>query len=159
AQPGPGLHVLGVTTVTLLTGLTPAFLITLLAQTVTSLLVGDVSGIAPSWVVSSLVPVLVTECWRRLVLRCLPADPFVFIFGSAFFGAAIAAASAHLLAMMLLGSPTEIWPGAGPAWPGFILLIAFPEAFINGTLITLLIVYCPDAVRGYASAYESRPRL
>jgi len=26
-------------------------------------------------------------------------------------------------------------------------------------LMTLLIVYCPDAVRGYASAYESRPRL
>mgnify|MGYP001822858826 FL=1 len=159
AQPGPGLHVLGVTTVTLLAGLAPACLITLVAQAVTSLLMGDAAGIAPSWVVSSLLPILVTESWRRLVLRCLPADPFAFIFGSAFFGAAIAVTSVHLVAMLLLGSPADIWPGAVSGWPGLILLLAFPEAFINGALMTLLVVYCPDAVRGYASTYESRPRL
>ena len=27
---------------------------------------------------------------------------------------------------------------------GYLLLVAFPEAFINGTAISALVVFCPD---------------
>jgi uncharacterized membrane protein len=156
---GPGLHILGVTTVTLLLGPALALMATLIAQIVTGLTAEPGTAPAASWLVGSVLPVLVTEAVRRGVWRWLPPDPFVFIFGCAFLGAAISACAAHLGIALLLGAPATLWPGAVPSWPGFVLLIAFPEAFINGCVVTLLVVYWPEHLRGYAAGYEPRRRL
>ncbi len=154
----PGLHVLGVTTVTLVLGVSPAALVTLLAQGVTSAMAGDVIGIPSSWLASSVVPIVCTEAWRRLMLRLLPPNPFAFIFGSAFFGAAIAAAAACLVTM-LLGPPAMFGDAAVQSWGAFLLLLGFPEAFINGTIVTLLVVYVPDQLAGYDPVYRVRRPL
>jgi len=54
----------------------------------------------------------------------------------------------------------QIDPGTMPTtWLGFVLLVAFPEAFINGCVVTLLVVYWPEHLRGYATGYETRRRL
>ena len=132
---------------------------TLVAQIATSLIAEPVSATAASWLVGSVLPVFVTEGTRRAVWRWLPPDPFAFIFGCAFLGAAISACVAHLSVVLLLGAPATLWPGAVPSWPGFVLLIAFPEAFINGCVVTLLLVYWPEHLRGYAPGYEPRRRL
>jgi uncharacterized membrane protein len=154
----PGLHVLGVTTVTLVLGVSPAALVTLLAQAVTGAIGGDLAGIPANWLASSAIPIALTELWRRLVLRLLPPDPFAFIFGSAFFGAAIAVAAAYLVALAL-GQSALFGAGAVPSWGAFLLLVGFPEAFINGTIITLLVVYVPDQLAGYDPVYQTRRPL
>jgi len=52
-----------------------------------------------------------------------------------------------------------VWSGAVSSWLSFFLLIAFPEAFINGCVITMLAVYCPQRMVGYDSIYRhDRPR-
>lgn len=156
---GPGLHILGVTTVTLLLGPATALIATLLAETVTSLTSNSDNAVAASWLAGSVLPVLVTDGCRRVVRRYLPRDPFSFIFGCGFFGAALAAGMAHLGAFLMVGGPDQIWSGAVPSAAGFLLLIAFPEAFINGCLVTLLVVYCPQNMAGYDAGYERRRRL
>lgn len=154
----PGLHVLGVTTVTLVLGISPAALVTLLAQVVTSTLSGDLTGVPSNWIISAAIPIVCTEAWRRLVLKILPPDPFAFIFGTAFFGAAVAAMIACLV-IMLLGPPAMFGQGAVPSLGAFLLLVGFPEAFINGAIVTLLVVYVPDQLAGYDSAYRTRRPL
>jgi len=154
----PGLHVLGVTTVTLVLGVCPAALVTLLAQVVIGVIGGDIAGIPSNWLASSAIPIACTEGWRRLVLRWLPPDPFAFIFGSAFFGAALAAATAYLVTMVL-GPPAIFGDGAVTSRGAFLLLVGFPEAFINGAIVTLLVVYVPDQLAGYDPAYRARRPL
>ena len=159
ADAGPALHVLGVTTVTLVLGIPAAALATLLAQFVTSVISGDIAGTALNWLISSVVPAIVTESWRRLMLRWLPPDPFAFIFGTAFFGAALAVAAAYLAGLAFLGEPEMFRSGAVPSWGALLLLVGFPEAFINGAIVTLLVVYVPDRISGYDQAYRVRHRL
>lgn len=154
----PGLHVLGVTTVTLVLGVAPAALVTLLAQVVTSGTAGDLFAVPANWLASSVVPIACTEAWRRVVLRVLPADPFAFIFGSGFFGAALAAIVAYL-ATLSLGPSSMFGQDAVPSWSAFLLLVGFPEAFINGAIVTLLVVYIPDQMAGFHPAYRARRPL
>jgi len=154
----PGLHILGVTTVTLVLGVAPAALVTLLAQVVTSGIGGDLFAVPANWLASSVVPIACTEVWRRVVLRALPADPFAFIFGSGFFGAALAATVAYF-ATLTLGPPSMFGQDAVPSWGAFLLLVGFPEAFINGAIVTLLVVYIPDQMAGYHPAYRARRPL
>ncbi|KPK61613.1 MAG: hypothetical protein AMJ59_00980 [Gammaproteobacteria bacterium SG8_31] len=156
---GPALHVLGVTTVTLVLGVPAAALITFLAQGVTSFIANDVTGLPMNWLISSVVPITVTELWRRLTLRCLPHDPFAFIFGAAFFGAALAVAAAYLVGLAFVGEPGMFRAGAVPSWGAMLLLVGFPEAFINGAMVTLLVVYVPERLAGYDPAYRVRHRL
>jgi uncharacterized membrane protein len=92
------------------------------------------------------LPVLVTECCALWVERLKPRNLFVYIFCSGFFPAALAALLCCLLGWLLLG-----WGGvyALPVseqddFAGYLWLIMFPEAFINGTIITALVVFCPD---------------
>ena len=156
---GHGLHLLGVTTVTLLAGPVRTALVTLLAQGVTSLIIGDPGGFLCNWLLVSVVPIAMTEGWRRLVSRLLPRDPFAFIFGSAFFGAA-AATVAVVLATTALVSVSSPYGQAVESSPlSFMLLMAFPEAFINGAIVTMLVVFSPGWIAAYGPGYEPRRRL
>jgi uncharacterized membrane protein len=151
---GPGLHILGVTTVTLVLGPASAMIATLIAEAVTGLTMKTESALAASWLAGSVLPVVATDGIRRLVRRMLPHDPFSFIFGCGFFGAAAATVAAHIGAYLMVGAPDQIWSGAVPSSLGFLLLVAFPEAFINGAIITMLVVYCPQWLAGYDPVYD-----
>jgi uncharacterized membrane protein len=123
----------------------------------TALLAGDPGGIAVSWLVAGVVPILVTEAVRRLVWRRFPRDPFVFIFGCAFFGSALALMVSYGLAFTLLGGvgqPGGVWPGAIPSVSAFLLMVGFSEGFINGTVVTMILVLRPAWLVGYSRDYE-----
>ena len=156
---GHGLHLLGVTTVTLLAGPLRAALVTLLVQGVTSLMTGDPGGLLCNWLLVSVVPIAVTEGWRRLVFRLLPKHPFAFIFGSAFFGAAAATVAVVLVAAALVSVSSPYGQVVASSPVSFMLLMAFPEAFINGAIITMLVVFSPGWIVAYGPAYERRSRL
>jgi uncharacterized membrane protein len=153
-DPGLGLHVLGVTTVTMLLGWRLALVATALAEVAALGL--SVQGftspgaLAIGWLVSGVVPASVTYGIARLARFHLPRNLFVYLFVCCFFGSALAVGgtwAAGLAALAVSGHPPPV--AAGDSLFAFLPLVLFPEAFINGALMTLLAVYRPDWVRLY----------
>ena len=84
---------------------------------------------------------------------------FGVVTGCADPGAAEAPAAAYLAGLLFLGEAEMFADGAVPSWGALLLLVSFPEAFINGAIVTLLVVYVPERLAGYDAAYRVRHRL
>lgn len=143
---GLSFHFIGITAVTLLLDWPLALLCGALAQ-VGLILLGrqDLAAAGVNGVLLVVVPVLIAEVCALLVERRQPRNLFVYIFFSGFFPAALTAAICLLLGMAFLWHdglfPLPPWQGEFAA---YLWLITFPEAFINGTVIAALVVFCPD---------------
>lgn len=143
---GVSYHFIGMTAVTLLLDWPLAILGGLLAQ-LGLLALGrqDLAAIGVNGLLIIGLPVLVTEVCAILVERAQPRNLFVYIFCSGFFAAALAALLCLLAALGLLW-----WDGrfAMPEWladfVGYLWLIIFPEAFINGMIVSALVVFSPE---------------
>ncbi|HEY0289201.1 MAG TPA: energy-coupling factor ABC transporter permease [Pseudomonas sp.] len=105
------------------------------------------------------LPVLITETCSIVVERAQPKNPFVYIFCSGFLAAALSALICLLAAMGLLwfegifAMPEWLWDFVGYLW-----LIVFPEAFINGMVISALVVFCPQWLETFnRTRYLSAP--
>ncbi|WNF46156.1 energy-coupling factor ABC transporter permease [Pseudomonas sp. SG20056] len=92
-----------------------------------------------------VIPVWVTEACALWVEKKQPRNLFVYIFCSGFFAAALAAL------LCITAAFTLLWiDGLFPMPPwledfiGYLWLVIFPEAFINGMLVTALVVFYPD---------------
>lgn len=143
---GVSFHFIGMTVVTLLLDWPLALLGGLLAQ-IGLVAVGrqDLLALGVNGVLLVLLPVLITEGCALLVERAQPRNLFVYIFCCGFFPAALAALCCLLAGLGLLALDGRF---AMPPWLddfiGYLWLVTFPEAFINGTLVTALVVFCPD---------------
>lgn len=157
---GLSVHFIGLTAVTLLLDWPLAILTAFIAQlalTVTGhqkLVALGVNGI-----LLVAIPVAVTYCCARLVERLQPRNLFVYIFFSGFFAAGLAA-----LCCILAGLGILLYDGRYPMPPwlddfaGYIWLLMFPEAFINGTAISALVVFYPEWVETFnRSRYLQAP--
>jgi uncharacterized membrane protein len=157
-DPGIALHLLGIPTVVLVLGWRLGVLAAGLAACSLPLTGAATAALAPvGWLMSAALPGAVIFGIARAVRFHLPRNPFVFIFGCAFFGSAAAMlvtwlAGAALLA--LSGQPSPSGPGSSLA--AFLPLVMFPEAFVNGALVSMLIVYQPGWVRLYDERFYSR---
>ena len=142
---GLSFHFIGMTAVTLLLDWPLAILGGFLAQ-LGLLALGrqDLAALGVNGLLIIGLPVLVTEVCAILVERAQPRNLFVYIF-SGFFAAAL---SALLCVLVGLGLLWLDWRFAMPEWLsdfiGYLWLIIFPEAFINGTVISALVVFCPE---------------
>lgn len=116
-------------------------------------------GISPAWLMWAITRV----CRSRL-----PPNLFVFLLGVGFFGLFFAYAI-PLLAAATLGAMTLA--NASPAGGGgdavalywelvlpYALLLAAGEAWLEGMLTTLLVVFAPGAVRLFDEAHYLPPR-
>lgn len=143
---GVSFHFIGMTVVTLLLDWPLALLGGLLAQ-IGLVAIGrqDLLALGVNGVLLVLLPVLITEGCALLVERAQPRNLFVYIFCCGFFPAALAALCCLLAGLGLLALDGRF---AMPPWLddfiGYLWLVTFPEAFINGTLVTALVVFCPD---------------
>jgi uncharacterized membrane protein len=155
---GLGFHLLGVTVLTLMFGWQFAILsivLVLIGETLN----GDAGWSAFGWNALSMgvVPVLVTTGLLRVSVRFLPANFFVYIFFVAFLGG--------ILSMGLVGLTTSlvlVWSGAyswqvlsGSYLPVFLLLL-FPEGFLSGMLMSIIVVYRPEWVSTFDDDYYLR---
>jgi len=143
------LHLLGMTSVTLLLGWRFALLCGSLALLILTLLSdAPLAGLPPSWLLTVAVPATVS----RLLLRLLPRQQNLFFYtlGGGFIGGMASVLCAALLALALLAlagqgalvnRALEIWP--------MLALILFPEGFINGSLVTAGCVFFPEAVKTF----------
>lgn len=143
---GLSYHFIGMTAVTLLLDWPLALLAGLAAQ-LGLLAIGrqDLAALGVNGVLLVLLPVLVTELCALRVERAQPRNLFVYIFFCGFFPAALATL------LTLLGGLGLLWlDGLFPMPPwlddfaGYLWLVMFPEAFINGTVVTALVVFYPD---------------
>ena len=148
---GVGFQLLGMTTVTLIFGWQLAVVIGAIAGGI--LLIVDTwqaATLPVNLVLVVLVPVAVTMAVLAAANLLRRTNLFVYMLGVGFFGSMLA----------LLAS---LWAGTLLLDPGLdhplVLLLTFPEGFLNGALISALTVFYPDIVRTYDDVrYLGKPR-
>jgi uncharacterized membrane protein len=149
------LHLLGISTVTLLLGLRFTLLLGAVAVLISLVITGHSVASAPlGWWLSVAAPAMATRWWVDWLRHRRARHPFIYIMGAGFFGGILAALVTAVLGLAVLAAigQTE-WVGAALAnWP-VIVLIAFPEGFINGTLVTAFVVLAPDTLKHFDSDY------
>ena len=143
---GVSYHFIGLTVVTLLLDWPLAIVGALIAQ-VGLVLLGrqDVAAMGVNGVLLIALPIAVTECCARMVERAQPRNPFVYIFCSGFFAAALAALLCLLVGLGVLWlDGLFVMPEWLEDFIGYLWLIIFFFVFINGMLVTALVVFCPE---------------
>lgn len=154
-KPGLNLHLLGATMFTLMFGRQLA-IVGLSAVLAGVTLNGELQG-QSAWLayglnalVLAVFPSLLADGIRRGVERWLPRNFFVYVFGCAFFGAAAAIMATGLLASALLWL-AGVYPAAAllDDYLPFYLLLGFAEAWLNGAMVTLMVVYVPHWVGSF----------
>lgn len=148
--PGLSIHFLGMTALTLVVGWRLALLGSLFPLLGTRVL-GLEEWILVGWsgLLFCALPIGVTELARRLAGR-LPANLFVYVFVCAFFGAMLATGCARLAVAGLLWGLDAV--PAETVWDEYLLLLPltlFPEAILNGMVISVLAVYRPGWLHGF----------
>lgn len=150
--PGLEFHLLLVTSVTLMFGWPFAVLAVSVAQLVLSL-----EGLA-AWdsfaidlLCHGLLPIAVSFMIFRIVDSKLPRNFFIFIFLCAFLGGAVSMVLTRLLGISILVSSSAdyTWTGLFDTQVMMLPIMMFPEAFLNGTVMTMLIVFRPQWVSSF----------
>lgn len=154
-QPGLNLHLLGATMFTLMFGRQLAIIglsVALAGVTLNSGLQGQEAWLAYGLnaLVLAVFPPLLADGIRRAVERLLPRNFFVYVFVTSFFGAAAAIIAVGLLASLLLWlagvyTATALLDDYLP----FYFLLGFAEAWLNGAMVTLMVVYVPHWVGSF----------
>jgi uncharacterized membrane protein len=159
-ESGLSYHFIGMTAVTLLLDWPLAMLVGLLAQLgLLALGKQDLAALGVNGVLLVAIPVWVTEACALWVERKQPRNLFVYIFFSGFFAAALAALLCIVAAFGVLWLD-GLFPM--PPWLedfiGYLWLVIFPEAFINGMLVAALVVFYPDWLETFnRSRYLAAP--
>lgn len=157
---GLGYHLLAVTILTLMFEWRLAIVaITLVIMASTAYGAGDWSSVLLSALVMGVLPIATTQGLLLLAQKYLPNNIFVYVFVNAFFAAGVG--------MLVVALATAVLMGASGAYSvetliqGYLLylpLFCFPEAFINGILMTVLTVYRPQWVSSFDDQRYLRQR-
>lgn len=145
-ETGVSYHFIGMTAVTLLLDWPLALVGGFIAQ-VGLVMLGrqDLAAMGVNGLLFIGLPVLVTEVCAIAVERAQPKNLFVYIFCSGFFAAALAALLCLLAGLGLLWLDGRfVMPEWLEDFIGYLWLIIFPEAFINGMVVSALVVFCPE---------------
>ncbi len=150
---GPGLefHLLLMTTITLMFGWSYAILCASLAQLGLTL-GGQAEWGTYAWnmLLNGALPVGVTYSIYRLMDWWLPRHFFVYIYVCAFLGGALAMLLSRLAGLgLLLASGASGLEQITPDYLKILPIMLFPEAFLNGGLITMLVVFRPEWVSSF----------
>ena len=143
---GLSYHLMGMTATTLLLNWPLAVLAGMSAQlAMLALGLQDLLSLGINGVLVMLFPVLVAEGCARGVERFEPRNLFTYIFCSAFFPAALTSLLCSALGLCLLWfNGFFLLPLWSENFAAYLWLLAFPEAFINGMVISGLVVFHPE---------------
>lgn len=149
--PAVPVHFLCLTTLTLMFGVPLA----IVAAAILTAAMGVIgleawSSLPGSFLTLGAVPVLVTWLALNASRRYLPPNPFVYIFVCAFFGAAAAMLVAVMAnSVLLLGAKQVSFSELREGYLAILPLMMFPEAFINGLIVTGLVVFKPAWIASF----------
>ena len=157
---GVAYHFIGMTAVTLLLDW-PLAMVGGFAAQLGLLVLGrqDLAALGVNGLLFIALPVAITEACAVLVERAQPKSPFVYIFCSGFLAAALASLLCLLLALAVLWYDGIFeMPIFLEDFIGYLWLIIFPEAFINGMIISALVVFSPQWLETFnRTRYLSAP--
>ncbi|MFE8072792.1 energy-coupling factor ABC transporter permease [Marinobacteraceae bacterium S3BR75-40.1] len=145
-SPGLSVHVLGMTTLTLMLGWQLAVLAGALVL-IGSVVTGQeaIVSLGVNGVVSVLIPVGISHgimVWERS--RNF-RNFFAYIFFCSFFGAGLAIGAAGFsMALVLVMDGAYSWSTVVHDYLRYLPLIMLPEAFLNGVVVTNLMVFHPQ---------------
>ena len=106
-------------------------------------------GFNPS-VVTGILPVLLAWLIHRLVYQKLPHNYFIFVFVSSFLNAALVMAfTMTLLTGFNLLTSSYSLQLIQDQFLRLTPMLMFPEAFLNGGIMAILVIYRPDWVLGF----------
>lgn len=147
---GPGLsfHFIGATVITLMFGWQFALILLALVMIAMAVL-GQIGfdALGMNWLVLAGVPVAVTWIALKLSYRFLPHHFFVYIFLNAFLVGALAMILTVLvLSIVLVWGDVISWDRLSYQFLPMLPMMAAPEAFINGFVMTILVLYRVDWV-------------
>ncbi|RLK50237.1 putative membrane protein [Alkalispirillum mobile] len=148
---GLELHLLGITSMTLIFGWRLALVGASLALLVhTAMGFYDWATLGINGLIGVVLPVMLASRLHRLVATWLPRHFFVYVL-----------VSAHLAAMLVIGATMAtgglllglfgVYPWERVVGDYLVLmpLIMLPEGFVNGTTMTMLTVFKPEWVRSF----------
>jgi len=157
---GLGFHMLAVTVLTLLFGWQFAIIsVTLVLFGVT--LNGDAGWSSFGWNALSmgLVPVSITRGLLHFSQRRLPPNYFIYIFVVAFLGGILSMAVVGLVTSLLLHlSGVYSWAVLQHDYLPIFLLLSFPEGFLAGMLMSIIVAYRPQWVSSFDDDFYLRGR-
>ena len=112
---------------------------------------GDWSGFFPSMLVEVLAPASLTWFSLLLVRALLPKNFFIYVFINAFLtGGVVAVLSALLTMLFLLSASSYTWEMLNRSYLPFFPLMFFPEAVLNGWIMTILVGLKPQWVFSFS---------
>nr|MBV6628431.1 energy-coupling factor ABC transporter permease [Oceanococcus sp. HetDA_MAG_MS8] len=155
AVSGVHIHLLGMTTLTLLMGWPIAIIggtLVLLIQLLMSPL--SLLALPLSWLLTVAIPATTTRLLVVVLRNRGQPNPYLFLLGAGFGGgilSALFAASAcgALFALLGLGG----WPQTLQRDMALLALAAFPEGFLNGVVMTAITVVNPEWVKTFDERY------
>ena len=155
--PGLNLHFLGTTVLTLVLGWPLAILASALA------LLADTFFGYGSWdefsfngLFLAAIPILTIHTIYRLVDRYLPQHIMIYILVTAFFGTLLTMfLRTTLFALAITLSSTYTFDLLSYEYLPYMLVLAFPEALLNGMLVTVLVLWRPE----WVSTFDDRKYL
>ncbi|MDD3764053.1 MAG: energy-coupling factor ABC transporter permease [Nevskiales bacterium] len=147
------LHLLGMTTVTLMLGPQLAILAGSFAA-LGAALTGQAALplVLVNGLLNATLPALVTAALLKAALHYGPRNLFIYMLGVGFGGGALsmlAVLSSMLLLFALAGEARGLREWASP----LLLLAMFPEGFVNGAVVSALAVYKPHWLQTYDDHY------
>jgi len=151
---GLEFHLLLVTSLTLMFGVSFAIIGVSILQLGLSILgLADWQSHSMNVLCNGIAPILMTYALYRFSYLYLPRHFFIYIFVCSFIGGALSMLISRCLGMgLLLLNNTYTWSQLGDE-PFFIIVMLFPEAFLNGMIMTILVVYRPQWVSSFNDKY------
>ena len=150
-EEGLVFHLSAMTALTLMFGWSMALIGgALVLAGVTLFGLGDWSGYFPSLVVEVILPASLTWLFLLFVRALLPKNFFIYVFINAFVTGGVAAVLSALVTMLfLLYGSHYTWEMLNHSYLPYFPLMFFPEAVLNGWIMTVLVGLKPEWVSSF----------
>ena len=146
------IHLLGITVITLLIGWAPSILAgTAALLVITAMGITSWPALGINFALSVLIPASISQLWLLLISKARLNNLFIYMLGGGFFGAVFS----RLFMALALYLLAQLAPASSPlaevteTYLPYLLLSAFPEGFINGTILSAVTIYFPHWVRSF----------
>ena len=147
-----GIHLFMITAVVMLIGVSPTLMAAAIALILHTLIGAQITwtAFAINYVFGVLPPVLISALALKLVSELPQKNLFAYMLGVGFVGAIAARLVTSLLVYGLLSvSGNSALINMADNYLPWMLLISFPEGFVNGTIASSSAVFCPHWVRSF----------
>ncbi|TBR38287.1 hypothetical protein CBF23_012340 [Marinomonas agarivorans] len=140
------IHFLGITTITLMFGWPLAMIAALVAQFGFVLTdVDQLETLALNFILSGAIPIWFTWRVHQYIESYQPENPFIYIMGTGFLSCLLSSTLVSLVAILVLWTSGQYQFSIGIAeYLGYLPLFIFPEAVINGMLISGFSILHPN---------------